>query len=180
MHGSMIFYDSTIWIIVVYPLFIAGHDIIQKHFLFCRWSSSLHARDIVRHLSVSIHTTPNILASESFQTLLNVLKQLTHQGVMFFQVLLASEIGLHWIFPPILCVKFVRCARTFFILKFKIINFEASKSVSACCIRQSIVIISLNKNFTAVEVEARTYSRTCYLSFWKIACLFINTIVGSW
>ena len=33
---------STLWIIVVYPLFIASHDTMQKPFLFCRWSSSSH------------------------------------------------------------------------------------------------------------------------------------------
>ena len=100
-------------------------------------------QNAVRRLSASIHTTHNVLASGSFVTLLNVLKQLTHQLVMFFQVLLASEIGLHRVF---LALKFFRCARMFFIIKFKINIFEASKPVSACRIRQSMVTISLNKN----------------------------------
>ena len=62
---------STLWIIVVYPLFISSHDTVQKIFSFLLLSSSLHVTK--RH----------------------VLKQLIHQLVMFFQVLQAPDIGLH-------------------------------------------------------------------------------------
>ena len=59
-------------------------------------------QNAVRRVSASIHTVPNVLGSGSF---LNVLKQLTHQLVMFFQVLPASEIGLLRVFPPNLCLQ---------------------------------------------------------------------------
>ena len=118
-----------------------------KNLLFSAVEAVVYTwQNAVRRLSASIHTAPNVLASEWFLTLLNVLKQLIHQLVMFFQVLLAPEICLHRVFPPILCIQIFWCARTFFIIKFKIIVFEASKPFSACRIRQSIVTISLNKN----------------------------------
>ena len=89
-------------------------------------------------------------ASGSFQIFLKVLKQLTHYLVMFFQVLLASEIGLLLLlrryFFQFFVLKFFRYARIFFILEFKIIILETSKPVSACRIRYSIVTVSLNKN----------------------------------
>ncbi|KAG5318678.1 MTND dioxygenase, partial [Pseudoatta argentina] len=59
-------------------------------------------QNVVRRLSASIHTAPNVLASGSFLTLLNVLKQLTHQRVIFFKVLIASEMGLHRVIALIL------------------------------------------------------------------------------
>ena len=70
----------------------------KKPFLFCRWSSSSH---VTKRRSTSLgfnSYSTQVLASGSFLTLLNVLKQLTDQLVMFFQVLLASEIGFHRVF----------------------------------------------------------------------------------
>ena len=76
-----------------------------KNLSFSAVETVVHAgQNVIRRVSASIHS-PNVLASGSFLTLLNVLKQLTHLFVMFFQVLLASEIDLHRVFPPILCLQ---------------------------------------------------------------------------
>ena len=67
-----------------------------KNLFFSAVEAVVHTlQNAIRRFSASIHTAPNVLASGSLLTLFNVLKQLTHQPVMFFPVLLASEIGLH-------------------------------------------------------------------------------------
>ena len=48
--------SSTLWVLVVYPLFIAGHDTMQKTFLFCRWSS---CSPVIRGHSTSLGFNSN-------------------------------------------------------------------------------------------------------------------------
>jgi len=86
----------------------------------------------------------NILAFESFLILSNVSKLLCDQPLMILQVQLMSDVSLHKV--SLQFFKFFQCTRAFFIFDIKIIIFEASKPISACCFRQSMVAVSLNKN----------------------------------
>lgn len=69
---------STLWIIVLYSLFIASHEIVQKTVLAVVAVVTVYIwKSTIRCLSVLILTVPNILASRSLVRFLNVLKLLT-------------------------------------------------------------------------------------------------------
>ena len=137
---------STLRIIVVYPLFIACHDTVQKPFLFYRWSSSSH---LTKRRSTPLGFNSNGTQCPCFWIIPITFKRFetvdSSTRNVFPSFASAWDRSSLSISSNSMSLNYF-CVRTFFILEFKIIIFEASKSVSACRIRQSIVTISLIKN----------------------------------
>ena len=103
----------------MYPLFIAGHDTMQKIILLPL--KQQFTRDVVRRLSASSRLVPNVFAFESLLMLSKVLKLLGNQLQIILWVQLAPDKSLHEVMPPILRLQFFRCVKTFFIFSIKII-----------------------------------------------------------
>jgi len=96
----------SLWIVVVYPLFITSNDTMQKWckkpFRLCCWSNYLHVK---KRLSKSLGFNSyvlNFLAFESFPIIFNAWKWLIELVPMILQVLLAFDMDLYRIMPPIL------------------------------------------------------------------------------
>jgi len=96
--------SSTLRVIVVYPLFIANHD--AKNLSFSAVEADVHTcKDAVRCFSASTRMASNVFASESFLILSNVSKLLCDQLLIILQVQLASDMSIHEVMPPILCLQ---------------------------------------------------------------------------
>ena len=134
MAGVILGY-STLRVIVVYQIFIAVDDTMQKNFPFLPLKKT-------RHRSTSL-AAPNVLTFGSFLMLSNVLKLLSDQDLMILQDQLVpymNECLQFFVF------KLFGGATSFFIFNIKIIIFEASKPIFACWFWWSIVAESLTKN----------------------------------
>ena len=134
--------SSTLGVIAVYLLFIAGHDTMQKeNFAFLPLKLLLTYDkipfDVFRLQLVRQPMTLLWNNSKSFQTF---------QFLMILQVQFLPNIRLHETMSPIIVFKILRCASAFFAFNIKIIIFQESKPIPACCFWQSLVTVSLNEN----------------------------------
>ena len=79
--------SSMLRIIVMYLLFIAGHDAVQKNFSFSVVEAAVPTwQDAIWHFSASTCTALIVLAFESFLMLSNTSKLLCDQLLMILQV----------------------------------------------------------------------------------------------
>ena len=101
-------------------------------------------QNAVRRLSASIHTEPNVLASGSFPTPLNILKQLTHQLVMFSSSASVWDLSSSSISSNSLSSKFFGAPERSLSSSLK--SLFLKRRNQSLHVRQSIATISLNKN----------------------------------
>ena len=98
--------SSTHRVIIAYPPFFAGYDMMQENISFSAIEAAVYSwQDAVGCLFTSTYMAPNFFGFESFLILSNITKLLCDQLLMILQVQIAPDLSLHEVMPRILCLQ---------------------------------------------------------------------------